>query len=116
MRSKRDRLDRRRSTALGGDLRDAARIDSDKVTVGRLRTETPAPAPISERRVYRAEDRPVGTARRQRRSPVFALLVIVVVAVVIAFVGLAARDGGLSGPQGQTGTFKLLPITTTTTS
>jgi hypothetical protein len=86
-----------------------------------------------ERRIYRAGDDSAdsparrrssrtpshesGSARRaQRRSPVLALLVIVVIAVVIAFAGLAARDGGLSGPQGQTGTFKLIPLSTTTTS
>jgi hypothetical protein len=91
------------------------------------------PAPVSERRIYRAggnggEDptgRPPARGReggagpaagKQRRSPILAVLVLVAIAVVIVLVGLAARGDGLDGSQAGTGTFKLLPITTTTTS
>jgi hypothetical protein len=41
--------------------------------------------------------------------------VLVAIAVIIALTGVAARGGGLNGSQ-DAGTFKLLPITTTTTS
>jgi hypothetical protein len=43
-----------------------------------------------------------------------AVVVLVVIAVVIALTGVAARDGGLDGSKGEVGTFKLLPLTTTT--
>ena len=62
------------------------------------------------------EGDPVGRAGKQRRSPVLALVVLVAIAVIIALAGVAARDGGLNGSAGRSGAFKLLPITTTTTS
>jgi hypothetical protein len=97
--------------------------------------EGPAPAPVSERSIYRAggnggeephgrgpgrtrvpEGGLTGRAVKQRRSPVLAMLVIIAIAIVIALAGLAARGGGLNGSQDDAGTFKFLPITTTTTS
>ena len=93
------------------------------------------PAPVSERSVYRAggsgageadggrpsrtrvrEGGPAGPEPKQRRSPVLALLVIAAIVIVIALAGLAARGGGLGGSGDDAGTFKFLPITTTTTS
>ena len=106
MPSDRDRLDRRRVTALGGDRR-VYRAGGDGEETSSYRRSA---------RTSSREDRPLGERRRQHRSPALALAVIVAIVVVIVVVGLAARDGGLSGPQGQTGTFKLLPITTTTTT
>jgi hypothetical protein len=55
-------------------------------------------------------------AGKQRRSPIIALLVLVAIAVVITLTGIAARGGGLDGSRTDPGTFRLLPITTTTTS
>jgi hypothetical protein len=97
--------------------------------------DRPVPTPVSERRIYRAggsgeddrpsrrpepvrgrKDGPPRAADRRRRSPILALLVLVVIAVIIVLAGIAARGGGLDGSQNGTGTFKLLPITTTTTS
>jgi hypothetical protein len=52
--------------------------------------------------------------RKRRQSRVLAVVVLVVVAIVIALTGVAAKDGGLDGSEGNLGTFKLLPITTTT--
>ena len=64
--------------------------------------------------------RRTGTApvadRADERSPGLAVVVLIAMAVVIALAGVAANDGGLQGSQSDTGTFKLLPITTTTTS
>jgi hypothetical protein len=51
--------------------------------------------------------------RRQKRSRVLAVIVLVVMAVVIALVGIAAGDGGLGAGE-NAGTFRLLPITTST--
>jgi hypothetical protein len=45
-----------------------------------------------------------------------AVAVLVAMAVVIALVGMAARSGGLDGSGENAGTFRLLPITTTSTS
>ena len=97
--------------------------------------DRPVPTPVSERRVYRAgdnggDDRPgrrpetarsretglAGAGGRHRRSPILALIVLVAIAVIIALAGVAARGDGLDGSQTDTGTFKLLPITTTSTS
>jgi hypothetical protein len=86
------------------------------------------PRPISERRVYRADGRargeeppgnrnlPDGSSPRRRgaRSRLLAVIVLVLMAVVIALVGIAANTTAFSGPEGTPGTFKLLPITTTT--
>lgn len=88
-----------------------------------------------QRRVYRAGSEDDGSRNRRTRSrrewerpaaqtggrgnkrtPILAVIVLVVIAVVIILTGVAARDGGLAGSQGDTGSFKLLPITTTTTS
>jgi hypothetical protein len=44
------------------------------------------------------------------------VVVLIAIAVIITLAGVASRDGGLQGSQSDTGTFKLLPITTTTTS
>ncbi len=106
-----------------------------RVRTERVRAAQPDPAPISERRVYRAGDEPVdrrrsrrpervgdeGPAetppgRKMRRTPYLAVIVLIAIAVVITFAGMAARDGGLDGPQSDAGQFKLLPLTTTTTS
>jgi len=74
------------------------------------------PAPVSERRVYRAGNEDVPATRRiVHRSPVLAIAILVIIAVVIVLVGVGARGGGLEGSQ-NTGTFKLVPISTTTTS
>jgi hypothetical protein len=43
-----------------------------------------------------------------------AAIVLVLVAIVIALAGVAAGGSALNGSQGDAGTFKLLPITTTT--
>jgi hypothetical protein len=95
----------------------------------------PAPVPISERRVYRAgdtqDDSPrargdqsrsgsraalaSGAGHPTKRTPILAVVALIAIAVVIALAGVASRDGGLQGSQSETGTFKLLPITTTTT-
>ena len=56
----------------------------------------------------------IRTRREGRRSRLLAVIVLVLVAVVIALTGVAARGSGLEGSQGDTGIFKLLPITTTT--
>jgi hypothetical protein len=95
------------------------------------------PAPLSERRIYRTEGDVVDTgpagagpvpaagdpapapgpvARQGPRSRMLALIVLVVVAVVIAVVGVAASTPTLDGSQRTTETFKLLPLSTTTTS
>jgi hypothetical protein len=42
------------------------------------------------------------------------VVVLVLVAIVIALAGIAANSAAFNGSQGGTGTFKLLPITTTT--
>ncbi len=42
------------------------------------------------------------------------MIVLVLVAIVIALAGVAATSSAFDGSQGDTGTFKLLPITTTT--
>jgi ferric-dicitrate binding protein FerR (iron transport regulator) len=57
---------------------------------------------------------PMRPRRRRRRSPLLAIVVLVAVAVVIALAGVAARGSGLEGSQETPSTFKLLPITTTT--
>ena len=54
--------------------------------------------------------------RPMKRSPIMAVVVLIAIAVIITLAGVASRDGGLQGSQNETGTFKLLPITTTTTS
>ena len=51
-----------------------------------------------------------------KRTPILAVVLFIAIAVVIMLAGVASRDGGLQGSQSETGTFKLLPITTTTTS
>ena len=45
-----------------------------------------------------------------------AVIVLVLVAIVIALAGVAAGSSAFNGSQGDLGTFKLLPITTSTTS
>jgi hypothetical protein len=100
------------------------------------RPQASAPAPVSERRVYRAGDTEADDPRARRdqarsrreaspvldagrplkRTPILAVVVFMAIAVVIILAGVASRDGGMQGSQGETGTFKLLPITTTTTS
>ena len=86
------------------------------------------PRPVSERRVYRSNGRdggeeplargdvPAGsrTVRAGRRSRTLAVAVIVLVAIVIVLIGVAAGSSALDGSQGTPATFKLLPITTTT--
>ena len=81
-----------------------------------------------DRRIYRAKGRvggkepadsrdlPAGASARRRgpRSRLLAVIVLVLVAIVIALAGVAAGGSGLNGSQGTPGTFKLLPITTTT--
>jgi hypothetical protein len=86
------------------------------------------PGPATERRVYRAGDETdsVGgegkTQRRRapmkpvKRTPILAILALVLVAVAIALTGLAARDGGLAGSGSEPGAFRLLPVTTTSTT
>ena len=56
------------------------------------------------------------TSREARRSRMLAVIVLVLVAIVIALAGVAANSSAFDGSQGDTGTFKLLPISTTTTS
>jgi hypothetical protein len=70
-----------------------------------------------ERRVYRAQDETTSGHRRRtmRRSPILAIAVLIAVAVVIIVIGVAARGGGLAGSQ-NSGTFRLIPISTTTTT
>ena len=89
---------------------------------------SPPPTPVSERRVYRADggsggEEPGGAGKtpvRSRtsldapRSRMVAAIVLVLVAIVIALAGVAAGGSALNGSQGDAGTFKLLPITTTT--
>ena len=76
--------------------------------------ETPAGPRVN---VYSSQtEMPDGSAsrpRRQKRSRVLAVIVLVAMAVVIALVGIAAGDGG-SGAGENAGTFRLLPITTST--
>jgi hypothetical protein len=95
------------------------------------------PAPISERRVYRTGGDAVDTgpagvgpipgagegaqvpgraARQGPRSRMLALIILAVVAVVIVVVGVAAGTPTLDPSQRTTDTFRLLPLTTTTTS
>jgi hypothetical protein len=59
-----------------------------------------------EPRVYRADG--------GRRSRALAVIVLVLAAIVIVLVGVAATSSAFDGSQGDTATFKLLPITTTT--
>jgi hypothetical protein len=88
---------------------------------------SPPPEPISERRVYRADGgsgreepgdaakTPLrGRTRDARRSRMLAVIVLVLVAIVIALAGVAAGSSAFNGSQDDLGTFKLLPITTTT--
>jgi hypothetical protein len=96
------------------------------------------PRPVAERRVYRAggnDDEGPGGARVRRargsrgtgpesgragrlgrRSPILAVVVLVAIVIIVILVGVAARGSGLGGSQSDLGTFKLLPLTTTTTS
>ena len=85
------------------------------------------PAPVAEKRVYRSNGRTgggdagsagAGTSaygyrprRDERRSRMLAVIVLVLVALVIVLIGVAAAG---SGSQATDGTFRLLPITTTT--
>lgn len=97
------------------------------------------PEPVSQRRVYRAADEapparqtgrgtaagaalaadtrtPSAAGRRNvRRSPLPAILVLVAMIVIFVIVGVIAHGGGLTDSQ-NSGTFKLLPLTTTTTT
>jgi hypothetical protein len=95
------------------------------------------PTPASERSIYRTGGDGVDTgpdglgptpaagegasapsraARQGPRSRLLALIVLAVVAVVIVVVGVAAGTPTLDPSQRTTDTFKLLPLTTTTTS
>jgi hypothetical protein len=112
------------------------RISGDPQSV----QQRPMPVPVSQRRVYRAGDEapPVrrtgrgagyrqaartadepatsAAARRSpRRSPLLAIVVLVAIIVVFAIVAAVAHGGGLTDSQ-NSGTFKLLPLTTTTTT
>jgi hypothetical protein len=82
------------------DLARAARQNESARRTGSGRRIVPASAP----------------GRRMKRSPIMAVVVLIAIAVIITLAGVASRDGGLQGSQNETGTFKLLPITTTTTS
>ncbi len=42
------------------------------------------------------------------------MIVLVLVAIVIVLAGVAANSSAFKGSQGDTGTFKLIPLTTTT--
>lgn len=82
-----------------------------------------------ERRVYRSSGSGGGNetvnggdvpargrrGRAGRRSRIPAVIVLVLVAIVIVLAGIAANTSALEGSQGVPDTFKLLPITTTTT-
>ena len=70
------------------------------------RPTDPPPTPVSDMRVYRVDG--------GRRSRMLAVIVLVLVAIVIALAGVAANGSTFNGSQGDTGTFKLLPLTTTT--
>lgn len=54
------------------------------------------------------------TRREGRRSRALAVIVLVLVAIVIALAGVAANSSAFQGSQGEPGTFKLIPLTTTT--
>jgi hypothetical protein len=75
----------------------------------RRRPDTARPAPVSERRVYRSD------RRDDRRSRMLALIVLVLLAIVIALTGVAAGSSAFDGSEDEAGSFKLLPISTTTT-
>jgi hypothetical protein len=112
----------------GDDKRRVPRTNEPVGTTSVRRIAPPSGAsPGSERHVYRAGDEAGGigdggqVARRRsrakpaKRTPILAIVALVLVAVAIALTGLAARDGGLAGSESEPGAFKLLPITTTTT-
>ena len=77
------------------------------------------PEPAPERRVYRSSGGDVPARGRRgragRRSRISAVIVLVLLAIVIALAGIAANTSAFEGSQSVPDTFKLLPITTTTT-
>ena len=72
-----------------------------------------------ERRVYRSSSGDVPARGRRgrggRRSRIPAVIVLILVAIVIALAGIASNTSAFEGSQSVPDTFKLLPITTTTT-